>query len=104
MNKKIRDVLLIASLLGTHEYDCFELYDEEVTDCLMNMYFYMLTGESKEEVHEEYWKKFQESYRKLNKEQQEIVKNDYINIINAQDKNDEEENIKVKKKGMINYE
>lgn len=105
MNNKIRDILLTSMLLGTDEYApfCFDMHDEMVTDCLMNMYFYMLSGDMDEKVHEEYWRKFDESYKKLNKKQQEIVKNDYIDIINAQDKY-EEEKIKVKKKGMINYE
>ena len=103
MNSKIRNILLITSILGVNEYDSFVVHDKEVTKCLMYMYFYMLSDDTDEKVHEEYWNKFDESYKKLNKEQQEIVKNDYIDIINAQNKN-EEENIKVKKKGMINYE
>ena len=105
MNNKIRDILLTSMLLGTHEYApfCLDMHDEMVTDCLMNMYFYMLSSDMDEKVHEKYWRIFDDSYQKLNKEQQEIVKNDYIEIINAQNKY-ENEKIKVKKKGMINYE
>ena len=98
MNDKIKNVLLVSSLIGTKDYSSlgFDIKDPEVLECLMNMYFFMLSDEMDEQVHEEYWKKFQQTYRNLNKEQQEIVKKDYIDIITAQDKNEKE---KVKKKG-----
>ncbi len=100
MNDKIKNVLLASALIGTQDYSSlgFDIKDLDVVECLMNMYFFMLSDEMDEQVHEEYWKKFQQTYRKLTKEQQEIVKKDYIDIINAQDKNKEEKE-KVKKKG-----
>ena len=108
-NKKITSILLASSLIGVDEYmpyindECFE--DNEVCDCLMKMYFYMLISPDEEEKKEKMFQEFRNKYHKLNEKQQELVKQDYINIINAQDKYDEEnEKIKVKKKGMINYE
>ncbi len=75
-------------------------YDDEIDECLMNMYFFMISGKMSNDKREELWQAFESSYQKLNREQQEIVKKDYLSIIDAQNKNKE----KVKKKGMINYE
>lgn len=98
MNNKIINILLISSLLGTNEYESLYIEDEKVNDCLMKMYFFMLLDES-DDRKERMYKEFCLEYDKLNNEQQEIVKNEYIDIINAQNNKD-----KVKKKGMINYE
>ena len=75
-------------------------YDDEIDECLMNMYFFMISDKMNNDKHEELWQAFESSYQKLNREQQEIVKKDYLTIINAQEKN----KTKVKKKVMINYE
>lgn len=75
-------------------------YDDEIDECLMNMYFFMISDKMNNDKREELWQAFESSYQKLNSEQQEIVKKDYLSIIDAQNKNKE----KVKKKGMINYE
>ena len=100
MNKSIADLLLSLSMIGANEYGQFYAYDQKVNDCLMNMYFYMM--HPNEDKKEEYFKEFEKSYDILNDDQKEIVKQDFINIIEAQEKNREKE--KVKKKGMINYE
>lgn len=78
--------------------------DDMVNECLMDMYFFMLSSELDEKIHNELWEIFLKSYHSLNRLQQEIVKQDYIDIINAQDKYEEENKGKIKKKGMINYE
>ena len=96
MSKKtVRDLLLTMSLLGTNEYASFYVDDPLVNDCLMSMYFYMLYDSNYQEKKEEKFQEFSEKYNKLNDEQKELVKQDYLNIIEAQDKNKE----KVKRKG-----
>ncbi len=103
MNNKIRDILLTSLLLENDEYApfCLDLHDDMVTECLINLYFYLLSSDMNEKVQEKYWRIFGGSFCKLNDEQREMVRNNYIEIINAQNKN---KNIKVKKKGMIDYE
>jgi len=101
--KKVFDLLTAMSFFGTSEYAGYYPTDERVIECLMDMYFYMLYKDmDNEEKKEEYFQEFENKYDKLNGEQQEEVKNEYINIIEAQKKNREKE--KIKKKGMNNYE
>ena len=103
MNKNILNLLMASSLLNTNEYGGYFINDERVQECIMAMYFYMLyNGANNEEKKEEYFNEFENKYNKLNKEQQEQVKKEYIDIIETQNRNREKE--KVKKKGMINYE
>ena len=100
MNKSVMDLLLSLSLIGANEYSNFYVSDPKINDCLMNMYFYIMhPNQSKKE---EYFKEFEKSYDDLNDEQKQIVKQDFIEIMKAQNKNKEKE--KVKRKGMINYE
>lgn len=100
MNKSIMDLILSLSLIGANEYGQFYVSDPKINDCLMNMYFYIMHPNEKKK--EEYFQEFEKSYNDLTDEQQKIVKQDYIEIIETQEKNREKE--KVKKKGMINYE
>lgn len=101
--QKIMDLLLSMSLIGTSEYAGYYTNDERVMECLWDMYFYMMyNGIGNEEKKEEYFNEFGKKFDNLNKEQQEEVKKEYMNIIEAQDKNREKE--KIKKKGMNNYE
>ena len=97
--KDIEKYLLFNMMMNfSNPYD-IKTYDEEVDECLMNMYFLMISDGMSKEKREQLWKTFDESFNKLNSKQQEIVKQDFIDIINAQN-----EKNKVKKKGMINYE
>ena len=89
---------MAMSLIGTGEYGGYFPNDERVLECLMNMYFYMM--HPNENKKEEYFQEFEKSYNDLNEEQKQIVKQDFIDIIETQNKNKE----KVKKKGMNNYE
>lgn len=82
----------MANDYGIEVYDA-NLYDESVLDCLMQMYFYMMTGD------DVYFNKFHDLYSKLNDSQKEYVKKDYLNIIKAQDEKKQKEKIKVKTKG-----
>lgn len=101
MKKKGMDYLLAMSLLGKSEYVGYFPNDERVLECLWDMYFYMMySGIGNENKKEEYYHEFEKKYDKLNEEQQEEVKNEYMNIIEAQNKEKE----KIKKKGMIDYE
>ena len=100
MDKGTRDLLYALALLGSYEFSSYYVNDPKINDCLMNMYFYMM--HPNEDRKEEYFQQFEKIYRELDEEQQEIVKKDYIEIIEAQEKNREKE--KIKKKGMINYE
>jgi len=100
VNNKIRDFICSLAMIGNYDFGGYCCYDSKVNDCLMDMYLYMMypNGNKKEEFFHEFEKK----YNDLNDEQKEIVKKDYIEIIEAQDRNIEKE--KVKKKGMNNYE
>ena len=90
------DLLLSMSLIGANEYSMMYMTDDPlVNDCLMHMYFYMMCDSSFEEKKEEMFQEFNEKFEKLNNEQKEIVKQDYLEIIEAQDRNKE----KVKRKG-----
>ena len=103
MNGIIRDILLTSTLLKNEYTKICEqdsIIDFSVRNCIINMYFYMMTSADNAIKKEEHFKQFEESYNNLTKEQQEIVKQEYINIIETQKKNRE----KVKRKGMINYE
>jgi len=94
-NKNIRDLLLALSVIGANEYSDYYIDDNEVNDCLMSMYFYMMCDNKFQQKKDELFKKFNEKYEKLNEEQQELVKQDYLSIIEAQNKNRN----KVKRKG-----
>ena len=83
------------SALGTYEYASFYTDDPLVNECLMSMYFYMICDSSLGNKKEEYFKEFEDKYQELNDEQKELVQKDYLQIIEAQDKNRK----KVKRKG-----
>jgi len=103
MKKSVMDLLIASTLLNRSEYGGYFINDERVMECIMDMYFYMLySGVGNGEKTEEFFSEFEKKYKNLNKEQQEIVKKEYIDIIEAQDKNIEKE--KIKKKGMNKYE
>ena len=106
MNDKLFDLLkLLIATNGLDEYEPFDdipeeyIFDEKLNDCLFYMYIYMLSEDDPK--HEEYYKEFCERYEALDEERQLVVKNNFENIIKAQD---ERENIKVKKKGNDKYE
>ena len=91
-----KNLLMILGLLnGFNPEYCDDnlIFDGEVNDCLIHMYVYMMSGEDK------HYQEFVNLFDKLNYNQQEYVRNDYINIINAQKEND-----KIKRKGEMNYE
>lgn len=99
---KTKELLMFLSLVNDmlgESYLTGPIYmDEEINDCLIKMYFVMMI----EEGHPDYERLYNEfllAYHSLNDRQQEIVKNDYQNIIDAQD-----ENYKVKRKGEMKYE
>ena len=52
-------------------------HDSEVNECIMKMYFYLLSGE------EERFMEFEVLYDKLSYKQKEIVINDYIYILES---------------------
>ena len=99
--KSVMNLLMAMSMLGTNEYAGYYISDEKVSECLMDMYFYMMySGIGEEKKQEEFFNEFEKKFDNLNEEQQEMVKNEYIDIIETQNKNKE----KVKKKGMNDYE
>ena len=101
MKKSVRDILITSALLKTTEFEGGCINDDRVLECIMDMYFYMLyNGIGNDPKKEEYFREFEKKYNNLNKEQQEIVKQEYIDIIETQNKNRE----KVKKKGNDKYE
>ena len=103
MKKSTIDLLIPMYLIGNSEYNDFYIDDNKVSECLTDMFFYMMyVSIGNEEKKEEYFNEFEKKYDNLDDEQQEKVKREYINIIEAQNKNREKE--RVKKKGMNNYE
>lgn len=55
------------------------MFDNDVTDCLMKLYFCMLTED------EERYNEFINIYEKLDVDRQEYIKEKYLEIINAQE-------------------
>ena len=51
------------------------IHDESVSDCLMDVYFSMLSND--QEIIDKHYNKFEEKYNKLNDEQKELVKVEY---------------------------
>lgn len=82
------------SVIGTNEFSMDYIDDPLVNDCLMSMYFYMMCDNKFQKKKDELFIEFNEKYEKLNEEQQELVKQDYISIIEAQNNRN-----KVKRKG-----
>ena len=105
MNKDLMNSMafLLANSLasGDSGYSNMNIInDQEVNECLMDMYFYIMYSGINEEKQEEYFQEFGKKYKNLNEKQQELVKKEYIDIIETQNKNRE----KIKRKGMIDYE
>ena len=95
------NLLIASSFLHTNEYGGYFINDDRVQECLMDMYFYMLyNGIGNEDKQKEYFNEFEKKYDNLNHEQQEEVKKEYKNIIEAQEKNKK----MLKKKGNDKYE
>ena len=89
--------LLLVPLVFSGEYSSMDYScDEQVNECLMKMYFFMLHDEIHSMTADELFDDFYKCNQKLNTKQQDYVKQDFINIINAQDENEKR---KVKKKG-----
>jgi len=101
MKKSMAELLITSALLNRGEYGGYFINDERVMECIMDMYFYMLYSDvGNDEKIEEYFNELKNKYDNLNEEQQAIVKKEFLDIIEAQDKNKD----KVKKKGMNKYE
>jgi len=58
------------------------MYDEKISDCLMDFYFSMLSNE--QEIIDKHYNKFEEKYNKLNDEQKELVKVEVAKILNIE--------------------
>ena len=71
-------LFILGLLLNNYdEYNNYLFYDLEVNECIMKMYFYLLSGE------EERFIEFEMLYDKLSSKQKEIVKNDYNYILES---------------------
>ena len=88
MSDEVREVLLFQSLIG-NEYSDFFVGDKETVECLGSMYFYIMCDN--DILKDKYFQNFEEKYDKLTSEQQEIVKEEYLNIIETQKRNKEKE-------------
>lgn len=93
ISQKLLMLLNIMDNFNPEYHESNITFDEDINDCLLSMYFFMMSSDDK------YYQAFHEKYNKLTDEQKEFVKNDYINIINAQGEFE-----KVKRKGEIKYE
>ncbi len=89
MKKSLTNLLLLSSIFHANDYNFPIIEEEKVLDCIMSMYFYLLL-EEKDEKKEEYYEKFTRQYDSLTPEQQEQVKQDYLSIINEQEKTSKE--------------
>jgi len=89
MKKSLTNLLLLSSIFHANDYNFPIIEEEKVLDCIMSMYFYLLL-EEKDEKKEEYYQKFERQYDSLTPEQQEQVKQDYLSIINEQEKTSKE--------------
>jgi hypothetical protein len=81
--KKITKFLALSLLLtdsGEYGSDCKYYENEIVNDCIMKLYFYLLTGE------EDKFEEFDTVYKELTEEQKELVKQDYLSILKSQEK------------------
>ncbi len=83
MNSMKNKIELIAMLFGTigntySEYDSLNC-SEEVNDCLLKMYFYLLEEDTN--LKGKRWNDFEKSYGNLNELDQEIIRNDLIDIL-----------------------
>ena len=72
--------------INQNELDSKYLFDNDVNDCLIKMYLTIISDDLE---YDKRLKLFIDSYEKLNLEQQEYIRNDYLNIINAQNENKE---------------
>ena len=86
MNNIRKFLALTLAMVPNNNYITGAYYtDPEVTDCLLKMYFFML-AEDDNPNKDRYFNEFDELYDKLSPEQQEIVKQDYLSIIEEQDR------------------
>ncbi|MEE3343697.1 MAG: hypothetical protein VZS44_06385 [Bacilli bacterium] len=77
------ELFRLGLLLNNYdEYNDYLVYDLEVNECIMKMYYYLLSGE------EERFIEFEKLYDKLSYKQKEIVKNDYNYILKSRNNKD----------------
>ena len=76
------------------------IYDKQVEDCLREMHLYMECSNFFEAKKDEFFNEFENKYSLLTSEQQELVKLEYMKMIEKRNKII----IKMKRRGMINYE
>jgi hypothetical protein len=99
MNNMKNKMDLIATLFAVSntygEYRDYLNCSEEANDCLLKMYFYLLEEDNNKK--EKRWNEFEKSYDNLNELDQEIIKNDLIDILENQNKG----NIKKKRRDLI---
>ena len=97
MSKKSAiNFLVVSSMMNANKYNDADIDDQDVLDCLMDLYLYMLCIDVDDEKEEKFFKAFSEKYKKLNDEQKEIVKKDYFDLVEDRERNNE--NVKIKGK------
>ena len=75
-------------------------HDNAVNECILRMYFVMLTDEN-DEKYAERFKKFEEVYDELSYDEQQEVKDELLEIQNLRE--ERKENHKIKRKNKINF-
>ena len=94
MDKRIEALLLTTIALGYKygnyklDFDDKYLYDEEVIDCRLKLYWVLLASGEKEQ--DKKFKEFEKSYKKLSQAKQESIKEHLRKIFEEQDKNKNE--------------
>ena len=76
------------------KYDNYLNCSEEANDCLLKMYFYLLEDDTN--MKEKRWNDFEKSYDNLKESDQVIIKNDLIDILENQNK----ENVKKRRRDI----
>jgi hypothetical protein len=88
--KKSLVSLLALSIIPHQEYSGPMIDDQKVLDCIMNMYFYLLSEEN-DPRKEEFFDKFSKQYDALDPREHEQVREDYLSIVKAQEEHQEKE-------------
>ena len=98
----------IVGFMGDEEdyasYDDVDtvFHDNMVTECILRMYFVMLTDENDEKYRERF-KKFEEVYDELDYDQQQEVRDELIELERIQEEKLKEQKSKTKSKRRINF-
>lgn len=90
----------IVALIGDDDYSSYDdvdvvFHSNMVNECILRMYFVMLTDRN-DEKYDERFKKFEEVYDALSYDEQQEVRDELIEIEDLRKENEEKHNVKTK--------